>query len=46
MMLQCWNEKPECRPCFSELMMRLQRMLDDSQVSLVFLFFYILSLFL
>lgn len=32
MMLQCWNEKPECRPCFSELTMRLQRMLDDSQV--------------
>ncbi|KAJ8305566.1 hypothetical protein KUTeg_016111 [Tegillarca granosa] len=32
MMMQCWNEKPECRPTFHELYMRLQRMVEDSQI--------------
>ncbi|KAL5021296.1 hypothetical protein ScPMuIL_000451, partial [Solemya velum] len=32
MMLQCWNERSECRPGFPELCLRLQRMLEDSQV--------------
>ncbi|XP_069126911.1 proto-oncogene tyrosine-protein kinase receptor Ret-like isoform X1 [Argopecten irradians] len=32
MMLQCWNERPMSRPQFSELCLRLQRMVEDSQI--------------
>ncbi|KAK3089709.1 hypothetical protein FSP39_005811 [Pinctada imbricata] len=32
MMLQCWYERPESRPCIKEIVSRLQRMLEDSQV--------------
>ncbi|XP_061182220.1 angiopoietin-1 receptor-like [Saccostrea echinata] len=32
MMLQCWNENPDGRPYFGDIVLRLQRMLDDSQV--------------
>ncbi|XP_022314802.2 uncharacterized protein LOC111119192 isoform X1 [Crassostrea virginica] len=32
MMLQCWNENPDSRPYFSDIVLRLQRMLEDSQV--------------
>lgn len=33
MMLQCWNENPDSRPYFSDIVLRLQRMLEDSQVT-------------
>lgn len=32
MMLQCWNENPDARPYFGDIVLRLQRMLEDSQV--------------
>ncbi|XP_071119626.1 angiopoietin-1 receptor-like [Haliotis cracherodii] len=32
MMLQCWNERPERRPTFHEIIGRLHRILEDSQV--------------
>lgn len=31
-MLQCWNENPDARPYFGDIVLRLQRMLEDSQV--------------
>lgn len=42
MMLQCWNENPDSRPYFSDIVLRLQRMLEDSQVKLIDLFFQIM----
>lgn len=39
MMLQCWNENPDSRPYFSDIVLRLQRMLEDSQVKLIEILF-------
>lgn len=39
MMLQCWNENPDSRPYFSDIVLRLQRMLEDSQVKLIKILF-------
>lgn len=38
-MLQCWNENPDSRPYFSDIVLRLQRMLEDSQVKLIEILF-------
>ena len=32
MMLQCWNDSPERRPVMGELVARLHKMLEKSQV--------------